>query len=59
MPAGTHDWNRFLKPVELRAFLDGQGVTVEGPFGVSFDPLSGKWSRSADAEVNYMMTVAR
>ena len=59
VPAGTHDWNRFLKPVELRAFLDGQGVTVEGPFGVSFDPLSGKWSRSADAEVNYMMTVAR
>jgi 2-polyprenyl-6-hydroxyphenyl methylase / 3-demethylubiquinone-9 3-methyltransferase len=57
LPIGTHDWNRFLKPDELRAFLDGEPVTVDGPFGVVFDPLSGRWSQSGDADVNYMMTV--
>ena len=39
--------------------LEGVPVQVEGPFGVSFDPLTWTWSRSADAQVNYMMTVAK
>jgi 2-polyprenyl-6-hydroxyphenyl methylase/3-demethylubiquinone-9 3-methyltransferase len=58
VPAGTHDWRRFLTPAELRGFLAGQPYAVEGPFGVAFEPLSGRWRRSADADVNYMMTVA-
>jgi hypothetical protein len=30
-----------------------------GPFGVAYDPLSGRWRRSTDVDVNYMMTVLR
>ena len=37
----------------------GEPVTVEGPFGVSYHPLSDRWSLSGDTEVNYMMTVAK
>jgi 2-polyprenyl-6-hydroxyphenyl methylase / 3-demethylubiquinone-9 3-methyltransferase len=59
LPAETHDWNRFLKPDELRGFLEGEPFAVEGPFGVAFNPLSGKWLRSTDSDVNYMMTVTR
>ena len=59
LPRGTHDWRKFVTPEEIRAFLSTEPVTVDGPVGVSFNPLSGGWSRSADAEVNYMMTVAR
>jgi 2-polyprenyl-6-hydroxyphenyl methylase/3-demethylubiquinone-9 3-methyltransferase len=58
VPAGTHDWRRFLRPEELRAFLAGQPYDVEGPFGLVLDPVSGRWTRSADAAVNYMMTIA-
>jgi 2-polyprenyl-6-hydroxyphenyl methylase / 3-demethylubiquinone-9 3-methyltransferase len=58
LPAGTHDWRRFLTPDELRGFLAGEPYAVEGPFGVAFQLLSGRWTRSADADVNYMMTVA-
>ncbi|MDP3659493.1 bifunctional 2-polyprenyl-6-hydroxyphenol methylase/3-demethylubiquinol 3-O-methyltransferase UbiG [Phenylobacterium sp.] len=59
LPAGTHDWRKFLKPDEIRGFLAGQSVGVEGPFGVAYDPLSGRWTRSSDVDVNYMMTVTR
>ncbi len=58
VPAGTHDWKKFLTPDELRGFLAGEPYAVEGPFGVAFEPLAGRWARSADADVNYMMTVA-
>ncbi len=59
LPAGTHDWSKFLKPHELRGFLADQPLDMQGPFGVSFDPLSGRWSRSSDCDINYMMTVTR
>ena len=59
LPVGTHDWSKVLKPEELRGFLDGEAVAVDGPFGVAYDPLTGRWLQSHDTEVNYMMTVVR
>ena len=43
----------------LRSFLEGHPFDIHGPFGVSYNPLLGKWVRSADADVNYLMTVTR
>jgi 2-polyprenyl-6-hydroxyphenyl methylase/3-demethylubiquinone-9 3-methyltransferase len=59
LPAGTHDWSKFLKPEEVRGFLAQEPLAIDGPYGVVFDPLSGRWSQSHDTDVNYMMTVAR
>ena len=59
VPAGTHDWNKFLKPEELRGFLVGEPVVVHGPYGVAFNPLTDRWVRSADCDINYMVTVTR
>ena len=59
LPRGAHDWRRFLTPEEIRLFLSSEAVAVQGPFGVSYNPLADRWSLSADASVNYMMTVER
>jgi 2-polyprenyl-6-hydroxyphenyl methylase/3-demethylubiquinone-9 3-methyltransferase len=59
LPAGTHDWNKFLKPQELRSFLATEPLAMQGPFGVAYDPLGGRWTRSSDCDINYMMTVTR
>ena len=57
LPRGAHDWRKFLHPEEIRGFLADQPVTVDGPFGVSYNPLADSWSLSGDTQVNYMMTV--
>lgn len=59
VPAGTHDWRKFLKPEEIRLMLSNEPVAVDGPFGVAFNPLTGRWSEGGDADINYMMTVTR
>jgi 2-polyprenyl-6-hydroxyphenyl methylase/3-demethylubiquinone-9 3-methyltransferase len=59
LPRGAHDWSKFLKPQEIRDFLAQEPVLVDGPFGVVFNPLSGRWTESSDTDVNYMMTVVR
>jgi len=59
LPRGAHDWSKFLKPEQIAGFLDGEPVTVDGPFGVAYDPLADRWSQSSDISINYMMTVTK
>ena len=59
LPRETHDWRKFLKPEEIRAFLAAENVAVQGPFGVAYKPLADRWDRSADTDVNYMMLILR
>jgi len=56
IPAGAHDWRKFLTPGELGDILSSPGLVTEGPFGLTLDPLSGAWRASADTRVNYLMT---
>ena len=55
LPRGTHDWNRFLPPTELRAMLQEAGLTICKTQGVSFNPLAWDWLLSSDVDVNYMI----
>jgi 2-polyprenyl-6-hydroxyphenyl methylase / 3-demethylubiquinone-9 3-methyltransferase len=59
LPVGTHDWSKFVTPEEARAALVGAGLEVDAPVGVSFSPLSGRWTLGSDAGVNYMLLARR
>ena len=55
VPKGTHDWQKFLTPEEIKTFLDGTPLQPEPPVGVSYQPISGTWALSDDTDVNYMV----
>ncbi|MCS0504111.1 bifunctional 2-polyprenyl-6-hydroxyphenol methylase/3-demethylubiquinol 3-O-methyltransferase UbiG [Ancylobacter mangrovi] len=59
LPRGTHDWNRFVTPEELKAALKAGGLSVTDRTGVVFNPLADSWRLSGDLSVNYMMAGAR
>ena len=59
LPRGTHDWDRFIPPTELRAELEKSGLTILKTQGVSFNPLAWNWKLSPDVDVNYMIVAAR
>ncbi len=59
LPPGTHDWDKFVTPEEMRAALLEAGLCVRPAQGVSFAPLSGRWRLSNDTDVNYMMVAMR
>jgi 2-polyprenyl-6-hydroxyphenyl methylase/3-demethylubiquinone-9 3-methyltransferase len=59
LPAGTHDWHRFLTPQELRAQLERAGMTVIRTQGVMFDPLQWDWRLSTDTDVNYVIVATK
>ena len=54
LPAGTHDWRKFVKPSELAAGLRAGGVELRDLTGLTYDPLAGEWALGRDLEVNYL-----
>ncbi|KAI6198301.1 Rab GDP dissociation inhibitor [Aphelenchoides fujianensis] len=42
-PEGTHDWNKFITPHELRSLLLDHDFTVAYDRGLFYDPLVNEW----------------
>jgi len=59
LPRGTHDWEKFVRPSELAAFLRRNGLAVRDLSGVVYSPLSGTWRIGRDLGVNYLCCAAR
>ena len=43
LPVGTHDWRKFITPVELGTLLRDAGLRVTDVAGLVPDPLRGGW----------------
>ena len=59
LPIGTHDWNKFLKPEELENKLNNLNFFTIDISGLFFNPLSRKWKKSENLDVNYIITAKK
>ena len=59
LPRGTHQWEKFITPEELRGWLDETGLTVKDQLGVTYSPFSRQWRTSRDMDVNYMLVAQK
>ena len=59
LPKGTHEWEKFIKPEELRGWLSNNGAVVKAETGVVYHPIGREWKRAKDMEVNYMLVAQR
>ena len=59
LPAGTHQWERFVTPEELGSALRGAGLSVSDVTGMVYHPLGDDWRLSSDKDVNYFATATR
>ncbi|MEE4184291.1 MAG: bifunctional 2-polyprenyl-6-hydroxyphenol methylase/3-demethylubiquinol 3-O-methyltransferase UbiG [Gammaproteobacteria bacterium] len=55
LPKGTHEYEKFIKPSELRQWARGAGLRFGGVAGISYRPLSRDFELSSDVDVNYLM----
>ncbi len=56
VPRGTHNWDQFLTPEELKTLLAGAGLEVVEMQGIAFSPLKGL-HLSGNMALNYIMSV--
>jgi len=59
LPAGTHDWSRFVRPAELNRLLRPHGATLKDVTGLSYQPTARDWHLSRDPSVNYLAFAVR
>jgi 2-polyprenyl-6-hydroxyphenyl methylase/3-demethylubiquinone-9 3-methyltransferase len=59
VPAGTHDWRKFVKPSEFGRYLRSSGLEVTDLTGLRLDPLSGAWNFSKNLDVNYFISAQK
>ena len=60
LPAGTHDYDKFIKPSEMAAWIRDAGLVVEGMTGLTYNPLTKHYRlNDRDVSVNYMVRAAK
>jgi len=59
LPVGTHQWDRFVTPDELRSALSGAGLKLTDTTGMMYDPFADEWRLGRDVDVNYFATASR
>jgi 2-polyprenyl-6-hydroxyphenyl methylase/3-demethylubiquinone-9 3-methyltransferase len=55
LPKGTHQWEKFITPNELKGWLEENRLATKEETGVTYSPFSRQWRRSRDMDVNYML----
>ena len=59
LPAGTHDWRRFVAPDVLAAHARAAGLTLVDMTGMEMSVASGDWRQTRDMGINYLAAFSR
>jgi 2-polyprenyl-6-hydroxyphenyl methylase/3-demethylubiquinone-9 3-methyltransferase len=54
LPIGTHDWEKFVKPEDLKNILHKNNLNLEKLDGMNFNIIKDEWSISPDTSINYI-----
>ncbi len=59
LPKGTHDYAKFIKPSELARWAKSVELQPDDLIGMTYNPLSQRYSLGADTAVNYLLHTVR
>jgi 2-polyprenyl-6-hydroxyphenyl methylase/3-demethylubiquinone-9 3-methyltransferase len=55
LPIGTHDWEKFVRPEDLKKILSKNNLNLEKLDGMNFNIIKDEWSISSDTSINYIV----
>ncbi len=59
LPAGTHEYEKFIRPSELEDWSRQSGLDLQGSIGMHYNPLTREYSLGPNLDVNYLMHFRR
>ena len=54
LPIGTHEWEKFVKPEDLKKILIKHNLSLSKLDGMNFNIIKDEWSISTDLSINYI-----
>ncbi|MDB3946605.1 bifunctional 2-polyprenyl-6-hydroxyphenol methylase/3-demethylubiquinol 3-O-methyltransferase UbiG [Candidatus Pelagibacter sp.] len=55
LPIGTHNWEKFVRPEDLKKILSKNNFKLEKLDGMNFNIIKDEWSISSDTSINYIV----
>ena len=55
LPIGTHNWEKFVRPEDLKKILSKNNLKLEKLDGMNFNIIKDEWSISSDTSINYIV----
>ena len=55
LPIGTHDWEKFVRPEDLKKILIKNNLKLEKLDGMNFNIIKDEWNVSSDTSINYIV----
>jgi 2-polyprenyl-6-hydroxyphenyl methylase/3-demethylubiquinone-9 3-methyltransferase len=59
LPAGTHEYRKFIRPSELDGWARDAGLQLQSSIGLQYNPFTREYSLSGNLDVNYLMHFRR
>jgi len=59
LPAGTHEYEKFIRPSELESWARHAGLVLQDSIGMHYNPLTKEYSLGEKLDVNYLMYFQR
>jgi 2-polyprenyl-6-hydroxyphenyl methylase/3-demethylubiquinone-9 3-methyltransferase len=59
LPAGTHEYEKFIRPSELESWARPAGLTLKDSIGMHYNPFTKEYSLGGNLDVNYLMYFQR
>ena len=59
LPAGTHEYQKFIRPSELEAWARTAGLQHRASIGMHYNPLTRDYTLGQNVDVNYLMYFQR
>jgi 2-polyprenyl-6-hydroxyphenyl methylase/3-demethylubiquinone-9 3-methyltransferase len=59
LPAGTHEYRKFIRPSELETWGRHAGLELRDSIGMHYNPLTREYSLGQNVDVNYLMHFKR
>jgi 2-polyprenyl-6-hydroxyphenyl methylase/3-demethylubiquinone-9 3-methyltransferase len=59
LPAGTHEYAKFIRPSELEAWARHAGLELQDSIGMHYNPVTREYSLGENLDVNYLMYFRR
>ena len=59
LPAGTHEYQKFIRPSELESWARSAGLQLQSSIGMHYNPVTREYSLGPNVDVNYLMYFRR
>jgi len=59
LPAGTHEYEKFIRPSELESWARPAGLSLKDSIGMHYNPITKEYSLGENLDVNYLMYFQR